>query len=447
MFENMTEEQAKQKILTMVDEYCEKYHNQPADFQEGDRIPYASRVYDSREMVNLVDSALEFWLTAGRYADRFEKEFSEYLGVKHCSLVNSGSSANLLAFMALTSPLLGERQILPGDEVITVAAGFPTTVSPMIQYGAVPVFVDVAIPQYNIDPALLEQAVSSKTKAVMLAHTLGNPFDLKALKEFCTSHGLWLIEDNCDALGSKYVIDGQEKLTGTIGDIGTSSFYPPHHMTMGEGGAVYTDNPLLHKIVRSFRDWGRDCICPSGCDNLCNHRFDKQYGELPLGYDHKYVYSHFGYNLKATEMQAAIGCAQLEKFPGFIERRRHNFDRLTAGLVGTEDAYILPVPCDNSVPSWFGFLITCREGVDRNRVVQYVEEKGVQTRMLFAGNLTKHPCFDQMRQKKEGYRIAGSLENTDRIMRDTFWVGLYPGMTDDKIDYMAKIIAEAARLA
>ena len=430
----------------MVEEYCGRFHNQPKEFHEGDRIPYASRVYDSEEMVNLVDSALEFWLTAGRYADQFEKEFAKYLQVRFCSLVNSGSSANLLAFMALTSPLLGERQILPGDEVITVAAGFPTTVSPMIQYGAVPVFVDVAIPQYNIDPTKLEEAVSPKTKAVMLAHTLGNPFDLKALKDFCEKYNLWLIEDNCDALGSRYTIDGEDKLTGTIGDIGTSSFYPPHHMTMGEGGAVYTNNPLLHKIVRSFRDWGRDCVCPSGCDNLCGHRFDKQYGELPLGYDHKYVYSHFGYNLKATEMQAAIGCAQLKKFPGFIERRRHNFDRLMAGLEGTEDKFILPVPCENSTPSWFGFLITCKEGVDRNKVVQYVESKGVQTRMLFAGNLTKHPCFDQMREKGEGYRIAGTLENTDRIMTDTFWVGLYPGMTDEKIDYMAKVIKEAANL-
>ena len=446
MFENMTEDQAKKQILDMVEEYCGRFHNQPKEFHEGDRIPYASRVYDSEEMVNLVDSALEFWLTAGRYADQFEKEFAKYLQVRFCSLVNSGSSANLLAFMALTSPLLGERQILPGDEVITVAAGFPTTVSPMIQYGAVPVFVDVAIPQYNIDPTKLEEAVSPKTKAVMLAHTLGNPFDLKALKDFCEKYNLWLIEDNCDALGSRYTIDGEDKLTGTIGDIGTSSFYPPHHMTMGEGGAVYTNNPLLHKIVRSFRDWGRDCVCPSGCDNLCGHRFDKQYGELPLGYDHKYVYSHFGYNLKATEMQAAIGCAQLKKFPGFIERRRHNFDRLMAGLEGTEDKFILPIPCENSTPSWFGFLITCKEGVDRNKVVQYVESKGVQTRMLFAGNLTKHPCFDQMREKGEGYRIAGTLENTDRIMTDTFWVGLYPGMTDEKIDYMAKVIKEAANL-
>ena len=446
MFENMTEDQAKKQILDMVEEYCGRFHNQPKEFHEGDRIPYASRVYDSEEMVNLVDSALEFWLTAGRYADQFEKEFAKYLQVRFCSLVNSGSSANLLAFMALTSPLLGERQILPGDEVITVAAGFPTTVSPMIQYGAVPVFVDVAIPQYNIDPKKLEEAVSPKTKAVMLAHTLGNPFDLKALKDFCEKYNLWLIEDNCDALGSRYTIDGEDKLTGTVGDIGTSSFYPPHHMTMGEGGAVYTNNPLLHKIVRSFRDWGRDCVCPSGCDNLCGHRFDKQYGELPLGYDHKYVYSHFGYNLKATEMQAAIGCAQLKKFPGFIERRRHNFDRLMAGLRGTEDQFILPVPCENSTPSWFGFLITCKEGVDRNKVVQYMESKGVQTRMLFAGNLTKHPCFDQMREKGEGYRIVGTLENTDRIMTDTFWVGLYPGMTDEKIDYMAKVIKEAVNM-
>lgn len=446
MFENMTEQQAKEQILNMVDDYCKKYHNRQKPFLEGDRIPYASRVYDSQEMMNLVDSALEFWLTAGRYADQFEKNFAKYLGVRFCSLVNSGSSANLLAFMALTSPLLKERQILPGDEVITVAAGFPTTVSPMIQYGAVPVFVDVNIPQYNIDVTKLEAAVSEKTKAVMLAHTLGNPFDLKALTDFCKRHGLWLIEDNCDALGSEYVLNGETKLTGTVGDIGTSSFYPPHHMTMGEGGAVYTSHPLLHRIIRSFRDWGRDCSCPSGRDNLCGHRFDKQYGELPPGYDHKYVYSHFGYNLKATEMQAAIGCAQLEKFPDFAAGRRHNFDRLMAGLKGAEDRFILPAPCENSTPSWFGFLITCREGIDRNQVVQYIENKGVQTRMLFAGNLTKHPCFDQMRAKGTGYRIAGSLENTDRIMKDTFWVGLYPGMTDEKLDYMAKVIREAGEL-
>ena len=333
--------------------------------------------------------------------------------------------------------------INPGDEVITVAAGFPTTVAPVIQYGAVPVFVDVAIPQYNIDPNLLEQAVSEKTKAVMLAHTLGNPFDLKAVKDFCDRHNLWLIEDNCDALGSRYTIDGESRLTGTIGDIGTSSFYPPHHMTMGEGGAVYTKNPLLHKIVRSFRDWGRDCVCAPGQDNLCGHRFDRQYGELPLGYDHKYVYSHFGYNLKATDMQAAVGCAQLRKFPSFVERRIHNFNYLKEALKGTEDKLILPEACENSEPSWFGFLITCREGVDRNQLVQKIEEKGVQTRMLFAGNLIKHPCFDQMRATGKGYRVAGSLENTDRIMTDTFWIGVYPGMTDAMLDAMADAIKEA----
>ena len=443
MFEEMTEQQAREQILEMTKEYCEKYHNQKKPYEKGDRIPYASRVYDADEMVNLVDSSLEFWLTSGRFTKEFESEFAKYLGVKYCSLVNSGSSANLLAFMALTSPLLKERQILPGDEVITVAAGFPTTVAPVIQYGAVPVFVDVAIPQYNIDPNLLEQAVSEKTKAVMLAHTLGNPFDLKAVKDFCDRHNLWLIEDNCDALGSRYTIDGESRLTGTIGDIGTSSFYPPHHMTMGEGGAVYTNDPLLNKCIRSMRDWGRDCVCASGQDNLCGHRFDKQYGELPLGYDHKYVYSHFGYNLKATDMQAAVGCAQIVKFPKFVERRRENFDRLKAGLAGTEDKLILPVPCENSRPSWFGFLITCKEGTDRNKVVQYVESRGVQTRMLFAGNLIKHPCFDEMRAEGKGYRVVGDLTNTDRIMRDTFWVGVYPGMNDEMIDYMAKTIREA----
>ena len=443
MFENMNEQQARENILTMVKEYCDKYHAQEKPFKEGDRIPYASRYYGHEEMVNLVDSSLEFWLTSGRYTDRFEKEFSEYLGVKHCSLVNSGSSANLLAFMALTSPLMGDRRILPGDEVITVAAGFPTTIAPIIQYGAVPVFVDMTIPQYNMDASMLEEALSDKTRAVMIAHTLGNPWDLSAIKKFCDKHDLWLVEDNCDALGTKYTIDGEEKFTGTIGDVGTSSFYPPHHMTMGEGGAVYTDNPLIHKAVRSLRDWGRDCVCPSGHDNMCGHRFDKQYGELPLGYDNKYVYSHFGYNLKATDMQAAIGCAQLAKFPTFVEKRRHNFDRLRKALEGAEDKLILPEPCPNSKPSWFGFLITCREGVDKNKLVQYIENHGVQTRMLFAGNIVKQPCFDEFRATGKGYRIVGDLSVTDRIMNDTFWLGVYPGMTDEKIDYMAKVIKEA----
>ncbi len=440
MFENMTEEQARREILNATKEYCEKYHNVKKKFQNGDRIPYASRVYDSEEMVNLVDSSLEFWLTSGRYTKEFEKEFAKYLQVKYCSLVNSGSSANLTAFMTLTSPLLKERRIKRGDEVITVAAGFPTTVAPLIQYGAVPVFVDVTIPQYNIDVSQLENALSEKTKAVMIAHTLGNPFNLSAVKKFCQEHELWLVEDNCDALGTKYCIDGEEKFTGTIGDIGTSSFYPPHHMTMGEGGAVYTNNPLLHRIIRSFRDWGRDCVCTSGQDNSCGHRFDKQYGELPLGYDHKYVYSHFGYNLKVTDMQAAIGCAQLKKFPSFVERRRYNFKRLKEALLDLEEWLILPEPCENAIPSWFGFLITCKENINRNHLVQYLEQNGVQTRMLFAGNLTKHPCFDEMRNLKTGYRIVGELKNTDRIMSDTFWIGVYPGMTDEMLDYMAEVI-------
>lgn len=442
MFEGMNESQARENILGMVKEYCDKYHNQKKPFEEGDRIPYASRVYDHDEMVNLVDSALEFWLTSGRYTDEFEKKLAKYLGVKYCSLVNSGSSANLNAFMALTSPLLKERAIKRGDEVITVAAGFPTTVAPIIQYGAVPVFIDVTIPQYNMDVTMLEKALSPKTKAVMAAHTLGNPFDLRAVRDFCDKHNLWLIEDNCDALGSQYTIDGEVRFTGTIGDIGTSSFYPPHHMTMGEGGAVYTNNLLLHKCIRSFRDWGRDCVCPSGKDNLCGHRFDRQHGELPFGYDHKYVYSHFGYNLKATDLQAAIGCAQIEKFPSFVEKRRHNFDRLKKKLQSVSDKLILPEACENSRPSWFGFLITCKEGVDRNSLVQYLESKGIQTRMLFSGNLIKHPCFDEMRASGEGYRVVGDLTNTDRIMMDTFWVGVYPGMTDEMIDYMAKCIVE-----
>lgn len=443
MFEHKSEKEAKEEILELVKEYCDTFHNQKKPYQEGDRISYASRVYDHEEMVNLVDSSLEFWLTSGRYTNEFEKKFAKYLNVRFCSLVNSGSSANLLAFMTLTSPLLKERQIKRGDEIITVAAGFPTTVNPAIQYGAVPVFVDVTIPQYNIDVTMLEAARSEKTKAVMIAHTLGNPYDLSAVKAFCDKYNLWLVEDNCDALGTKYTIDGEERFSGTIGDIGTSSFYPPHHMTMGEGGAVYTSNSLLNKIIRSFRDWGRDCVCPSGTDNLCGHRFDRQYGELPLGYDHKYVYSHFGYNLKTTDMQAAIGCAQLDKFPSFVERRRYNFERLYNGIAEVSDKLILPEACPNSKPSWFGFLITCKEGVDRTKVVQYVESKGVQTRMLFAGNLTKHPCFDQMREAKEGFRIVGELKNTDRIMQDTFWVGVYPGMTDEMIDYMAKVIKEA----
>lgn len=443
MFEQKTEAQAKQEILEMVGEYCERFH-QKKSYQEGDRIPYASRVYDKQEMINLVDSSLEFWLTSGRYTEEFEKKLAEYLEVNYCSLVNSGSSANLVAFMALTSPLLGERQIKRGDEVITVAAGFPTTVTPMIQYGGVPVFVDVTIPQYNIDVTMLENAYSEKTKAVMLAHTLGNPFDLARIKAFCDKHNLWLVEDNCDALGSKYVLDnGTEKFTGTIGDIGTSSFYPPHHMTMGEGGCVYTDDPLLHRLILSYRDWGRDCVCPSGQDNFCGHRYDRQFGQLPEGYDHKYVYSHFGYNLKVTDLQAAVGVEQLKKFPDFIAKRREHWDRLYKALEPVQDKLLLPAPEENSVPSWFGFLISIRPktGIHRDRVTRYLEAHNIQTRLLFSGNLIKHPCFDPIRHT-DTYRVAGSLECTEFIMKHTFWVGVYPGMSDRMIDYMAKVIIE-----
>lgn len=438
-----TEKEARENILALVKKYCQTYHNQQKIFHAGEYIPYASRVYDYHEMVNLVDSALEFWLTAGTYAAEFEKKLAAYLQVPFCSLVNSGSSANLLAFMSLTSPLLEERAIRRGDEVITVAAGFPTTVTPIVQYGAVPVFVDVTIPQYNVDIDQLEQALSPKTKAIMLAHTLGNPFDLGAVTAFCRKHELWLIEDNCDALGAQYKLNDTDRYTGTIGDIGTSSFYPPHHMTTGEGGAVYTKNPLLHKIIRSLRDWGRDCRCAPGQDNACGHRFDTQYGELPVGYDHKYVYSHFGFNLKATDMQAAVGVAQLDKLPFFIARRRHNFETLRQALENVQGAFILPEACVSSTPSWFGFPLTCREHIDRKYVVQYLENKGIQTRMLFAGNLIKHPCFDMMREKQTGYRQIGTLRQTDRIMSDTFWVGIYPGMTDEEIAYMSHNIKQS----
>lgn len=441
----ISEQQARKQILDMVQQYCDTYHNQEDTFKDGQKIPYAARVYDHQEMVNLIDSALEFWLTSGKYTEIFEKSLADYLHVKYCAFVNSGSSANLLAFMALTSPLLGSRAIQRGDEVITVACGFPTTVAPIVQYGAIPVFVDVTIPQYNIDATKLELALSNKTKAVMIAHTLGNPFNIKSVKEFCNLHNLWLVEDNCDALGAKYNLNGQQQFTGTFGDIGTSSFYPPHHITTGEGGAVYTSNPLLNKIVRSLRDWGRDCICPSGHDNLCGHRFDRQYGDLPIGYDHKYVYSHFGYNLKATDMQAAIGCAQLNKLSSFVDKRNRNFSRLYSALSGFSDRLVLPAATENSTPSWFGFVITCKEGVDRNKVVLFLEEKGIQTRMLFAGNLTKHPCFDEMRSTKTGYRIVDNLVNTDFIMNHTFWVGVYPGLSDQQIDYMAESIKEAVQ--
>lgn len=436
-----SEQQARQEILSLVADYYQEFRAGKPPFSPGHRIPYAGRVFDESEMVGLVDAALEFWLTSGQYTEKFERDLSEYLKVKYCLFVNSGSSANLLAFMSLTSPLLKERQVKPGDEVITVAAGFPTTVAPIVQYGAVPVFVDVRIPEYNIDVSSLEMARSSKTKAVMLAHTLGNPFDLKTVSAFCKKYGYWLIEDNCDALGSTYTLQGEERLTGTVGDIGTSSFYPPHHMTTGEGGAVYTNHPLLHKIALSMRDWGRDCTCRSGQDNLCGHRFNRQYGQLPLGYDHKYVYSHFGYNLKATDLQAAIGVEQLKKLPGFVKQRQQNFLRLYRGLQPFGDRLILPAWDRNANPSWFGFPITCKKGVCRNQLVRVLEEHEIQTRMLFAGNLIRQPCFDTLRTTGAGYRVIGNLANTDQIMKDTFWVGVYPGMSDEMLDYMVYTIS------
>ena len=442
-----SESEAREQIKQMVAEYYHEFKEKKDPFKAGDRISYASRVFDEKEMKALTDATLDFWLTTGRFANQFEKEFADWIGVKFAHLVNSGSSANLIAFMALTAPELGTRQILPGDEVITVACGFPTTVTPILNYGAIPVFVDVTVPQYNIDVTKLEGALSSKTKAVMIAHTMGNPFNLEKVKEFCDKNNLWLVEDNCDALGTKYTLNGVTKFSGTWGDIGTSSFYPPHHMTMGEGGCVYTNNPVLNRLILSFRDWGRDCICPSGQDNFCKHRFDGQHGELPKGYDHKYVYSHFGYNLKVTDMQAAIGCEQLKKFPSFIERRRHNWSRLRTALSCVEDKLLLPEPAENSIPSWFGFLISVKKdsGLDRNKITRYIEDHNVQTRLLFSGNLIKHPCFNQIRNT-DRYRVSGGLEVTDFVMNNTFWVGVYPGMTDDMIDYMAKVIIEAVNL-
>lgn len=435
----MTEKELRSQILGLVDEYCKNFHLKEKVFEEGDRISYGGRKFDSEEMINLVDSSLDFWLTSGRYCNKFEKEFGKILGVEYVSLVNSGSSANLIAFMALTAPELKERRINRGDEVITVACGFPTTIAPILQYGAVPVFLDVTLPTYNIDVTQLEKALSPKTKAIMVAHSLGNPFNIKVVKEFCDKNNLWLIEDNCDALGSTYTINGETRLTGTWGDIGTSSFYPPHHLTMGEGGAVYTNNPLLNKLIRSYRDWGRDCMCASGQDNLCQHRFTRQFGELPLGYDHKYTYSHFGYNVKVTEMQAAIGCAQIKKLAKFTEIRRNNFSYLKENLKCLEDKLILPEATENSNPSWFGFLITVKEGVDRRELVEYIERHNIQTRALFAGNILKHPCFDEIRGT-DSYRVISDLKNSNKILNDTFWIGVYPGMTKEKLDYMIKVI-------
>lgn len=432
----------KKQIEDLVRQYCRINHYFDKKFTPGDRINYSGRVYDEEEMVNLVNAALEFWLTSGHYVEEFEKGLADFLGVKHCSLVNSGSSANLAAFMALTSPKLGERRVKRGDEIITVAAAFPTTVTPIIQYGAVPVFLDVTIPEYNIDISRLENALTKKTKAVFIAHTLGNPFDLQVVKDFCDKNKLWLIEDNCDALGSKYYYNGSWRLTGTIGDISTYSFYPPHHITLGEGGAVCTNNTQLYRLVNSFRDWGRDCWCASGVDDTCKHRYTQQFGELPMGYDHKYVYSHFGYNLKATDLQASIGCAQLQKLPDFIQARKENWRYLRNGLEELRNVFILPEATKNSDPSWFGFLLTITEnsGFSREELAGYLESKNIQTRNLFSGNYIKHPCFDEMREKGEGYRVVGELTNTDIIMNRSLWIGVYPGMTRAKLDYMIEML-------
>lgn len=433
----------KEEIFEKVREYYKLSHGKAAEktFLPGkSKVNYAGRLFDEKEMLFLTDSALEFWLTHGRYSRRFEKEFADFLGMKNVYIVNSGSSANLLAFMALTSPLLGDRRIKRGDEVITVGCAFPTTIAPVIQYGAVPVFVDVEKNTANIDCSQLDKALSERSKAVMLAHTLGNPFDLEKVSLFCKKHGLFLIEDNCDALGSRFA----GRLTGSWGDMGTSSFYPPHHMTMGEGGAVYTNDPLLGKILLSLRDWGRDCSCPSGVDNSCNCRFTGKFGKLPVGYDHKYVYSHFGYNLKASDMQAAIGCAQLEKLPFFTEKRKANFQYLYEKVKDLPGLSFFE-KYEKSDPSWFGFLIIVEKNfpMTRNMLAQELEKALIQTRNLFSGNILKHPCFEGLEENKD-YRIVGELVNTDKLMRDSLWIGIYPGMTKEKLDYMADCLRKCA---
>lgn len=437
------EKKLREKAILAALDHFHVYHAK-SEYKKGDKIPYGGRVYDEQEMRYLIDASLDFWLTSGRYADRFEHSLGNYLGVNYVSLVNSGSSANLLAFLALTSPKIGKRRVIPGDEIITVAAGFPTTVAPIIQYGAIPVFLDVTLPGYNLDVNLLEKALTDRTKVVMLAHTLGNPFDIARVKEFCEQNNLWLIEDNCDSLGSRYKYNDKWGYTGSFGDLGTSSFYPPHHITMGEGGAVYTNNHELALIVNSFRDWGRDCRCAPGQDNACGKRFQQQFGELPYGYDHKYVYSHLGYNMKATDMQAAIGCAQLEKLPAFTESRKRNWEYLRDGLKDLDKYFVLPEPTPSSDPSWFGFMLTVKPGVDisRDSIVDDLESKHIQTRMLFGGNLIKHPCFDQMRKTKSGYRVIGDLKNTDLIMSNTFWIGVYPGLGRGQLDTMVETIRD-----
>ncbi len=432
-------EKLHREILEKVREYHQLRYGDSAPFEpEVTRIGYAGRVFDAEEMVNLTDAALDFWLTWGKYSREFEAGMAAVVERKQALLVNSGSSANLLALMALTSPKLGDRRLRRGDEVITVACGFPTTVAPIVQYGAVPVFIDVGA-DGNLLAAELEKARSPRTRAVMAAHSLGNPFDLDAVTAFCRKHDLFLIEDNCDALGSLY----RGRPTGSFGDIGTSSFYPPHHLTMGEGGAVYCDDPQLYRILLSMRDWGRDCWCESGQDNSCGCRFSRQFGTLPPGYDHKYVYSHFGYNLKATDMQAAIGCAQLEKLPRFTAARRRNHAGLCERLRDAAEFFVLPEAAPHSDPSWFGFLLVRRDAApfSRNDLAQHLEAHLIQTRNLFAGNLLRHPCCSEW-QPGVDYRQIGELAGTDKIMNDALWIGVYPGMDEARLDFMAETILE-----
>ncbi|MCU7242402.1 MAG: lipopolysaccharide biosynthesis protein RfbH [Microcystis aeruginosa WS75] len=432
----------EQYLRSQVFQSVQKYYDfkfQPRAFVAGQTyIPVSGKVFDEQELVKLVDSSLDFWLTTGRYAAEFEERFAQWMGVKHCLLVNSGSSANLVALSALTSPKLGEKQLKPGDEVITVAAGFPTTVNPIFQNQLMPVFLDVKLPGYDLDIERLESALSEKTKAIMIAHTLGNPFNLEAVMAFAEKHDLWVVEDNCDAVGSLY--KGQK--TGTFGHLATVSFYPAHHMTMGEGGAVLTSDTRLKKIVESFRDWGRDCWCAPGVDNTCNKRFGWQLGELPFGYDHKYTYSHVGYNLKMTDMQAAVGVAQLDKLPEFIKKRRENFDFLHQKLQDLQDVLVLPEASPHSEPSWFGFPILVREDApfSRNDLVKYLEEKRIGTRLLFGGNLLRQPLYQGL-----NYRVIGDLSNADKIMAGVFWIGVFPGLTKEMLEYVAETMRAFCR--
>jgi CDP-6-deoxy-D-xylo-4-hexulose-3-dehydrase len=426
---NPKADQLRSQILSLVAEYHKAAFTKLPFVPGESSVPYAGRVFDEREIRNLVDAALDFWLTTGRFAERFEREFAQWMGVRHCLLVNSGSSANLVALAALTSPRLGERRLRRGDEVITVAAAFPTTVNPILQNGLVPVFVDVTLPTYNVDTSQLEAALSPRTRAMIFAHTLGNPFDVGAVASFAQKHDLWLVEDCCDAVGSTYF----GRKTGTFGDLATVSFYPAHHMTMGEGGAVLTNTPLLHTIAESFRDWGRDCWCEPGCDNTCGKRFGWQLGGLPSGYDHKFTYSHIGYNLKLTDMQAAVGVAQLEKLDGFVEARRRNFRALREGLASLEEFFILPEATNGAEPSWFGFPVAVRADAPftRNQVTRYLEERKIATRLLFGGNLVRQPAY-----RESQYRVVGSLSQTDIVMNQVFWIGLYPGIQGRILDYM-----------